>query len=68
VRKEDDHRKVKRRERLEKKAKEKETRKEELRRYRNLQEMEVKEKLDKLARVTGESCMGGQLNALIWSE
>lgn len=55
VRQEDDHRKVKRRERLEKKAKEKEARKDEVRRYRNLQEMEVKEKLDKLARVTGES-------------
>ena len=56
VRKEDDHRKVKRRDRLERKAREKEGRKEEIRRYRNLQEMEVKDKLDKLARVTGEQC------------
>lgn len=54
MRKEDDHRKVKRRERLERKTKEKEARKEEIRRYRNLQEMEVKNKLDRLARVTGE--------------
>ena len=50
MRKEDDHRKVKKREWLERKAREKEGRKEEIRRYRNLQEMEVKDKLDKLAR------------------
>ena len=64
---EDDHRKVKRRERLERKAREKEGntkkgRKEEIRRYRNLQEMEVKDKLDKLAR-TGWGGGGAEVSA-----
>ena len=54
VRQMDDHRKVKRKERAVRKAKEKETRKEELRRYHNLQDWEVQEKLEKLARVTGK--------------
>lgn len=54
VRQEENRRKVKRKEREERKVREKEVRKDEIRRYRNLQEMEVKEKLEKLSRITGE--------------
>ncbi len=54
MQKEDDRRKVKRRYKVERMAEGKEAHKEEIKRYRNLHEMEVKERLDKLARVTGE--------------
>ncbi len=61
MRKEDDRRKVKRRKKVERMAEGKETRKEEIRRYRNLQEMEVKERLDKLlvSVVTEGQCLVG---------
>lgn len=62
VRREDDRRKIKRQKQVAKKAQEKEAMKNDIRRLRNLQEIELKDKLEKLARVTGMTVASLQWN------
>lgn len=62
VRREDDRRKIKRQKQVTKKAQEKEAMKNDIRRLRNLQEIELKDKLEKLARVTGMTVASLQWN------